>query len=170
MQKWMAYEQRESHAHHWGLYKISKTLVKCAIDSFLQPKSDSSFRFAKNWLVKVKFWPRLPASEVAGCKQKQHGWVSQTAMHSILSVLNWKIHFIVGIHLCTVHLIEGVYGLYIKEFEPQNLAIPTKKGYFSFQGRFGCILICWIHFWGPFLLKKICAASKKLTIFACPQL
>ena len=38
----------ESHAHHWGLYKISKILEKCAIDSFLQSKSDSSFRFAKN--------------------------------------------------------------------------------------------------------------------------
>ena len=29
---------------------------------------------------------------------------------------------------CILGLIEGVYGLYINEFEPQNLAIPTKKG------------------------------------------
>ena len=37
-----------------GLNKIGKILEKCAIDSFLQPESDSNFRFAKNWLVEVK--------------------------------------------------------------------------------------------------------------------
>ena len=34
---------------------------------------------------------------------------------------------------CTLGLIEGVYGLYINEFEPQNLAIPTKRDNFLFK-------------------------------------
>ena len=34
---------------------------------------------------------------------------------------------------CTLGLIEGVYGLYINKFEPQNLAIPTKRDNFLFK-------------------------------------
>ena len=41
---------------------------------------------------------------------------------------------------CTLGLIEGVYRFYINEFEPKNLAIPTKKGIIFFSRQF------WMYF------------------------
>ena len=64
----------------------------------------------------------------------------------------------------------GVRILYMWILSPEFGHTPQKKWNFFLEGSFGRILVCWIHFWSPFLLKKISLAGKKLTAFACLQL
>ena len=113
-----------------GLYKIGKILEKCAIDSFLQPESDSNFRFVKNWLVEVKkkidqdYWHQklLDVS-----KNNMVRFLKLPCIQFCLSLTEKYILLWYLSTYCTLGLIEGVYGLYINEFEPENLAVPTKK-------------------------------------------